>query len=204
MKTIQKSVLFMSFSFLFIGCNSATTTQSGSTQNDAPPSSESKSLIYSESCITEEEVIDAQIAWGEGIVKIGETFQSNGDYVAAAKSHIQEFYGYDLGSVLFKPTLASDKQFRSTFDAALSYFVGGNESYPEDKGFAIKPWKKVRWENAGIINNNCKMAVAMGNYYFTPADGGDEVKVEYTFGYVKDANDKIKISVHQSSVPFQK
>jgi hypothetical protein len=100
--------------------------------------------------------------------------------------------------------LASDKQFRSTFDAALSYFVGGNESYPEDKGFAIKPWKKVRWENAGIINNNCKMAVAMGNYYFTPADGGDEVKVEYTFGYVKDANEKIKISVHQSSVPFQK
>lgn len=204
MKTIQKSVFFLSFGFILMGCNSSTTTPSGATQNDASPSSESKSLIYSENCITEEEVINAQIAWGEGIVKIGETFQNNGDYVGAAKKHIQEFYGYDLGSVLFKPTLASEKQFRSTFDSALSYFVGGNESYPEDKGFAIKPWKKVRWENAGIINNNCKMAVAMGNYYFTPAEGGEEVKVEYTFGYVKDANEKIKISVHQSSVPFQK
>jgi len=44
----------------------------------------------------------------------------------------------------------------------------------------------VRWQNAGIVNNSCTMAVAMGNYWFQPTDG-EEVKVEYTIGYVRDA-----------------
>lgn len=167
------------------------------------PSAASDALLYSDACITENEVVNAQLAWGDGIVKIGKIHKEGGDYVEAAKQHIQTFYGYDLGSVLFKPTLAAEKQFRSSFDSALSYFVGGNASYPEDSGFAIKGWTKVRWENAGIINNNCKMAVAMGNYYFTPPTGGEEVKVEYTFGYVKDRNEDLKVAVHQSSVPFQ-
>lgn len=164
---------------------------------------QNNALLYSDDCITEVEVLDAQTAWGNDIVRIGQVYTDKGDYVQAAKDHIQQFYGYDLGSVLFKPTLAADKQFRNSFDAALSYFVGGNESYPEDKGFAIKPWRKVRWENVGIINNNCKMAVAMGNYYFSPVDGSAETKAEYTFAYVKDRNNALKISVHQSSVPFR-
>lgn len=164
---------------------------------------QNNALLYSDDCITEAEVIDAQTAWGKGIVNIGKAYADKGDYVQAAKDHIQTFYGYDLGSVLFKPTLAAEKQFRNSFDAALSYFVGGNESYPEDKGFAIKGWTQVRWENAGIINNNCKVAIAMGNYYFSPADQSPDVKVEYTFAYVKDRNNHVKIAVHQSSVPFQ-
>lgn len=187
---------------LLAGCNPAAAPAAAAaaeTRNTA----QNNALLYSDDCITENEVIDAQTAWGNGIVKIGRLHRDGGDYVQAAKDHIQTFYGYDLGSVLFKPTLAAQKQFRSSFDSALSYFVGGNESYPEDKGFAIKGWTKVRWENAGIINNNCKMAVAMGNYYFTPAAGGEDVKVEYTFAYVKDRNNALKIAVHQSSVPFQ-
>ena len=98
--------------------------------------------------------------------------------------------------------LAADKQFRNSFDAALSYFVGGNPSYPEDKGFAIKPWTKVRWQNVGITNNACNMAVAMGNYYFTSGADGAETKVEYTFGYIRDPQGALKIVVHQSSVPY--
>jgi hypothetical protein len=153
-------------------------------------------------CITEREVVDAQKAWGEGIIAIGKTYSEGGDYTAAAASHINRFYGYDLSLVLFKPTLASLDQFRTSFDAALSYFVGGNPSFPEDKGFAIKPWTKVRWKNYGIVNNSCNMAVAMGNYWFTPADGGPETKVEYTFGYVRGEDGALKIVVHHSSVPF--
>ena len=38
--------------------------------------------------ITEQEVLDAQQAWGEGIVKIGNVFQNEGDYSAAAEEHI--------------------------------------------------------------------------------------------------------------------
>eukprot|EP00177_Eucheuma_denticulatum_P001402 GFKZ01002540.1.p1 GENE.GFKZ01002540.1~~GFKZ01002540.1.p1 ORF type:complete len:197 (-),score=30.39 GFKZ01002540.1:283-873(-) len=151
--------------------------------------------------ITEQEVLDVQKGWGEGIVKIGKVFSEKGDYVTAAKEHIDEFYNYQDGTVLFKPTLASEIQFRPTFVSALSYFVGGNEDFPEDKGFAIKPWSAVRWEGVGIkiIGN---MAVAMGNYFFTPAAGGDDVKVEYSFGYSKNADGKLKIILHGSHVPY--
>lgn len=151
--------------------------------------------------ITEAEVLAAQKAWGEGIVTIGNTFSDGGDYVQAATDHINNFYNYQEGMVLFKPTLAVEKQFRTDFEGALSYFVGGNDNYSEDGGFAIKPWTNVRWENIGtkIIGN---MAVAMGNYWFTPADGSDDVKVEYSFSYTKDANGDLKIILHDSHVPF--
>lgn len=156
----------------------------------------------SANCITEKEVVAAQKAWGEGIIAIGETYTAGGNYAEAAANHIDKFYAYDLSLVLFKPTLAAVAQFRTSFDAALSYFVGGNPSYPEDKGFAIKPWAKVRWQNVGITNNACNMAVAMGNYFFTAADNGSETKVEYTFGYIRDTQGALKIVVHQSSVPY--
>ncbi|WP_221620686.1 hypothetical protein [Tannerella forsythia] len=151
--------------------------------------------------ITEQEVLDAQKGWGEGIVKIGKVYQEKGDYKAAATEHINRFYNYQEGVVLFKPTLVSDKQFRTDFEGALSYFVAGNDGYPEDHGFAIKPWSSVRWENVGTkIDGN--MAVAMGNYYFTPAEGGDEVKVEYSFAYTKDKEGVLKIILHDSHVPY--
>ncbi len=157
--------------------------------------------LYSSDCITEEEVLQAQKEWGEGIVRIGKIYMENGDYRQAAMDHIQNMYGYDLSSVLFKPTLASVEQFRGTFDGALSYFIGGNETYPEDKGFALAPYTKVRWENTGINTSSCNMAVAMGNYYFTKANG-EEIKVEFTFGYVKEINNKIRIVVHSSTLPY--
>ena len=153
-------------------------------------------------CITEQEVVEAQRAWGDGIVAIGRVHAAGGDTVAAAAAHINRFYGYDQSLVLFKPTLASVDQFRITFDSALSYFVGQNPSFPEDRGFALRPWTKVRWANSGIVNNSCNMAVAMGNYWFTPADGGAETKVEYTLGYVRGADGALRIVVHHSSVPF--
>ncbi len=151
--------------------------------------------------ITEQEVSDAQKAWGDGIVKIGKVYLEKGDYKTTATEHINEFYNYQEGTVLFKPTLVSVKQFRTDHQGALSYFVGGNENYPEDHGFAIKPWSSVRWENIGtkIIGN---MAIAMGNYYFTPAKGGDDVKVEFSFAYTKNKQGKLKIILHDSHVPY--
>ncbi|MFO7864983.1 MAG: hypothetical protein R6U85_13375 [Salinivirgaceae bacterium] len=151
--------------------------------------------------ITKQEVLEAQKGWGEGIVKIGKVYSDGGDYEKAAKEHIDKFYGYNMGKVLFKPTLAAEKQFRTTVDGALSYFVGGNDNYTEDHGFAIKPWNKVRWESIGIKTEG-NMAVAMGNYFFTPTEGGDEVKVEYTFAYSKDDNGKLRIIMHGSHLPY--
>lgn len=151
--------------------------------------------------ITKQEVLEAQKQWGEGIVQIGETYTNEGDYVEAATQHINKFYNYQEGSVLFKPTLAAEIQFRTDFEGALSYFVAGNENFSEDSGFAIKAWTNVRWESTGvkIIGN---MAVAMGNYYFTPADGSEDVKVEYSFAYTKDASGDLKIILHGSHIPY--
>ena len=151
--------------------------------------------------INEQSILDAQKGWWEGIVRIGEVFLAKGDYKAAAEEHINEFYNYQEASVLFKPTLVSEKQFRTTFEGALSYFVGGNSDYPEDHGFAIKPWSDVRWDHAGtkIVGD---MAVAMGNYFFTQVHGGDVVKVEYSFGYAKNSAGQLKIILHDSHLPY--
>lgn len=151
------------------------------------------------SSITEEEVRAAQQAWGEGIVQIGSVFSAGGDYEQAARDHIEKFYAYEGDQpILFKPTLAAEDQFRGSFDEALSYFVGG--SIAEDGGFAIAPYTNVRWENEGTIIDS-DSAMAMGNYFFTTTEG-NEVKVEYTFGYVEDENGDLKIVLHHSSIPY--
>ncbi len=150
--------------------------------------------------ISEQEVLSKQKAWGEGIVSVGKVYSAGGDYKTAAREHIKNFYNYQEGSVLFKPTMASEKQFRSDFAGALSYFIGGDQNYPEDHGFAIKPWCKVRWETIGIkvIGNT---ALTMGNYFFTSASAEEELKVEYSFAYTKNCKGELKIVLHDSHLP---
>jgi len=150
--------------------------------------------------ITAEEIAQAQQVWGDGIVAIGKVYTDGGNYSKAAEDHIDTLYAFQSGPVLFKPTKAAVVQFRLTREGALSYFVAGNDKFPEDHGFAIQPWTKVRFENAATYIHG-DYAVAMGNYFFTQLDG-EEVKVEYTFGYIKDENGKLRINVHHSSLPF--
>lgn len=140
------------------------------------------------------EVEAAQKAWGEGIVKIGKAEEAK----TAAEQHLDQFYAFDHGTVLFKPTLASVDQFRGTKKEALSYFIG--QDLTEDHGFALAPYTNVRWENEGIIIDS-DSAMAMGNYFFTKTNG-EEVKVEYSFGYIKDEAGNLKINLHHSSLPY--
>ena len=145
------------------------------------------------------DVEGSQRRWGDGIVAISEAHRNGGDYVGIATDHINTLYGYQTGPVLFKPTLAADEQFRPTFEAALSYFVASNNVCPEDEGFAIKGWTKVRFENDDVILDDNR-ALAMGNYFFTGSDGS-EIKVEYTFGYVAGEDGVLRIQLHHSSMP---
>ena len=149
--------------------------------------------------VDEADVNIAQKAWGDGIVAIASAHHSDGDYIGIAHNHVETLYAYDIGTVLFKPTLAAVEQFRPNFESALSYFVASNNACPEDKGFAIKGWTNVRFENSDIILKD-DSAIAMGNYFFTTPEG-DEVKVEYTFGYIVDSSGNLRINLHHSSMP---
>ncbi len=150
--------------------------------------------------ITKSEVLQAQKDWGNGLVEIGKAYSGGKNYQKAAEKLINNLYAYKTGDVLFKPTKASNDKFRMSKEAALSYFVGHNKTFSEDKGFALKPWKNVEFKNAGIYINEAA-AMAMGKYFFTP-DKGKVVEVEYTFGYEKYKNGKLKIFLHHSSLPY--
>jgi hypothetical protein len=160
-----------------------------------------KKIKKSDNMITEQEIHQVQKTWGDALIEIGRLRNDRGACEKTAAGVIDALYGYDLGTVLFKPTRAAEYQFRDTKDGALSYFIGGNSKFPEDTGFALQPWIKVKFENSGMILSE-KNALAMGNYFFTEAETGAVKKVEYTFGYVKDTEGNLKINLHHSSVPF--
>ncbi len=162
-----------------------------------------KSKIFDVSnYITKEEILKFQQEWGQKVVEIGNHFHKKTNYIKVAYEFVESFYAYHEGIVLFKPTRACKKQFRTTYEGAVSYFIGSNKNFPEDEGFALQPWIKVRFENNGFILDNPN-AVSMGNYYFTNVKGLD-TKVEYTIGYVRTQSGQIKINLHHSSLPYPK
>ena len=150
--------------------------------------------------ITNEEVKKIQNTWGEGVVKIGSLKHNRIECEKFTSDFLDNLYAFEMGDVLFKPTKCAIEQFRPTKSEALSYFIAGDDrACNEDKGFAIQPWTKVRFENSGFILEEDR-ALSMGNYFFTDLNG-DEAKVEYTFGY-KLIDGKLKIDLHHSSFPY--
>ena len=150
--------------------------------------------------IIKDTIIQAQNKWSSSIIKISSVRINYELCLQYTDEFLNELYAFDKGIVLFKPTKAKDEQFRFTKEKALSYFIAGKKKIcKEDSGFAIHPWKNITFNNSSyIIEDN--IAFVMGNYYFT--DLNDiTLKVEYTFGY-KLINDKIKIFIHHSSLPF--
>ena len=150
--------------------------------------------------VTQEQVEKIQNTWGDGVVKIGALKHDRKECEKFASEFLDNLYAFDKGKVLFKPTKCEKEQFRPTKSEALSYFISGDDrACDEDKGFAIQPWTKVRFENTGFILE-IDRAISMGNYFFTDLDG-NVAKVEYTFGY-KSINGNLKIDLHHSSFPY--
>ena len=155
----------------------------------------------SSSPITKTEVVNAQNAWCNALVDISKTNDTKGKAAATtlAKKVIDSAYGYQMGGVLFKPTLAKAPQtFRTTSDGALSYFVGGNPSFPNDKGFALMGWKKCTVKNSAIFIT-ADSATSMGNVSFLNKDG-KTTTVDKTWKFVKDPSGNLRIVVHHSSL----
>ena len=160
--------------------------------------------------VTEREVRAAQANWASAIKRISASYLKGGDFVKLAGEAAGELYGYGHHNVLFKPTKATDVQFRPMATEAMSYFVGASAlddgGIGEDGGFAInggKGFKEVVFDNHQVDLNG-DTALAMGNYYFTCATTGDKAKVEYTFGYKRCSDGKVRIFLHHSSIPYSK
>ncbi|SMR84005.1 hypothetical protein SAMN04488030_0144 [Aliiroseovarius halocynthiae] len=154
--------------------------------------------------ITTDELLAARIAWGNGKVAISKAFEEGGVDAAreTATAHLNAVYGYNMGPVLFKPTMASGVQtFRTDQDGALAYFVGHSEEYPLDAGFAIQGWRSMESQTAAeFIEGNA--AMWMGWISLTDKDG-NVTKVDKSFGYKKDAEGTLRVVLHHSSLPYQ-
>jgi len=156
--------------------------------------------------VTYDEVNAAQQAWCDALVKIGQLKEEGGDYKAFASEVLSTAYNYDNGKVFFKPTLAyGDQTFRTDKKGALAYFIGGDPDYSSDKGFALTPWVKARYDNTGTGNEGIQIygsiAITMGNVWVTGKDG-KEVMVDKTWVFKKGKDGKLRIIVHKSSLPF--
>lgn len=153
--------------------------------------------------ITQDELLAARTAWGDGLVAIAKAYETGGIDQARplAAEILDNVYGFDLGPVLFKPTLSGGAQtFRTDKDGALSYFVGHSAEYPADTGFALKGWRETQSETAAEFIDG-DVAMWMG-WILCIDKAGQTTKVDKSFGYKKDANGVLRIVLHHSSLPY--
>ena len=153
--------------------------------------------------ITEADVIAAQNAWGDALVTIATTYDTKGFEEAreVAEDIIEAAYNYENGPVLFKPTLAAPPTtFRTTAEGALAYFVGKDDNFPGDSGFALKGWRGYSVENAAIyIDGNT--AISMGNVHLTDA-AGNKTTVDKTWAWTRAEDGSLQLVLHHSSLPY--
>ncbi len=156
-----------------------------------------------DSNITEAQVLQAQQGWCKGLLAISEAYASGGFAKAKATANqvLDQAYAYQYGPVAFKPTLTVAPQtFRPTKAGALAYFVGGDPNFPNDKGFAIKPWKTCAVRNQ-VIQLHGMFATTMGNVDLTN-DKGAMTSVDKTWTFIREPDGSIRIVLHHSSLPF--
>ena len=154
--------------------------------------------------ILEKDLISARTAWGNGLLEISRSFETEGIEMArkVASNMLDTLYGFDLGQVLFKPTLSGGSQtFRPTREGALSYFVGHNSAYPKDSGFGIKFWREISSETSTIFIDDT-VAMWMGSVTLIDKDG-QVTKVDKSWGYKLDVNGNLRIVLHHSSLPYE-
>ena len=154
--------------------------------------------------ISEKDLINARTAWGNGLIEISKTFETEGIEMAisVASDMIDNLYGFNFGKVLFKPTFSGGSQtFRPTKEGALSYFVGHNPAYPNDSGFGIKFWREISSDTSAIFIDDT-VAMWMGCVVLIDRDG-QVTKVDKSWGYKLDDVGNLRIVLHHSSLPYE-
>lgn len=154
--------------------------------------------------ISELEISQARQSWGEGLIKISSTFDNEGIDKAKVIANIEldRLYGFEFGSILFKPTLSGGNQtFRTDKEGTLSYFIGQNSKYQSDSGFALKSWKECNSETSSLFIEN-EIAMWMGWVSLTNQKG-EVTKVDKSWGFKRGLDGSLKIVLHHSSLPYQ-
>lgn len=147
--------------------------------------------------ITRAMIEQAQEGWIAALVSVGAAENPS----ARASEVLENYYDFNGSGVLFKPTLTHGAQtFRMTKEGAHSYFVGGNASFAQDDGFALRPYVSGVADIKDVVIVG-RAAIAMGNITLTAYDGST-VMVDKTFGYRLDDNGNLRIITHHSSLPF--
>ena len=189
MKSLHKMVAALLATMTVAGCSHSDSTKSSA--NAVP--------------MTVQDVNAAQQGWCDALLSIAETHAAGGDYKTVAAGVLENNYNYDYNKVLFNPTLTFGEQtFRLDKEGAAAYFIGGNPKYPNDNGFALKPWVACRYTNAGGDNAGVliedDIAITMGNVYLIDAKGKETV-VDKLWVFKRDPDGRLRIIAHKSAIP---
>eukprot|EP00913_Durusdinium_trenchii_P009211 g8659.t1 len=86
--------------------------------------------------------------------------------------------------------ILNQEVFRTTRLGTVSWLIGSNPDFPADRGFALRPWNEVRFDNAQIS--------IQGNR----AQVGNERELEYVFCYTRDLDGRLRIEAAHMALPF--
>lgn len=151
---------------------------------------------------TDDMVHTALQAWCDNVVLTGKVHSEGGDVKAFSADVLLDSYDYENGKVLFKPTLTYGAQtFRPTKEGALAYFVGNDNNFSNDKGFKLKPWVKVWYSKMDYILHG-DLAIVQCNVHFI-GDDDSHIFVNKSFVFRRYDDGKVRIILHQSSLPYQ-
>ena len=106
-----------------------------------------------------------QEKWANAILTIGKAFQKKENVDNLVSHLLHEIYAFNNHcDVYLNQRWQKTHNLDQPKKSLLSYFLGQNKICIEDKGFAIKNWKSIKFENYKIIEHH-NYLLSMGNYF---------------------------------------
>jgi hypothetical protein len=209
MKNIAVILSLLFADYAFAATAAADVSLRGKKSPKPAPGDDSSSSSSSEDESVKDAPTKAQVDkalndWGLGLVSISTATKqgkTQAELTTIATNVIKTAYNYDDSIVLFKPTVAVNFPFRTTFDGALSYFIGGNAAFAEDSGFAKNPFVSVVFDVRGYVYEENR-AFVQGFKNLT-LDDATTISAHFSMGFTrKSKNADLKIDLHHSSLPY--
>ncbi len=148
--------------------------------------------------ISETEINSFQKSYGDSFNSLANAIEDESYYELKARDHIDQFYNFDDGRVMFKIGHESEQPFRYTADGLLSYLIGKNKDFPNDKGIAKEYWRKIEWNNLGITIEG-EIAIVIGKVSME----NNEITSHqnYTMVLKRNRDGIIKLIAHKITFP---